>query len=286
MQLDDTLPQLPSRDPESHKGTFGRVLLIGGSTGMAGSISLSALAALRSGAGLVTVAVPEPVLATVAAFHPAYMTLPLPADDDGRIASGALNTVNQVIDAFDVVAVGPGLGRSNEVTQVVQQLYADYPQAMVIDADGLNALAHADLTKMKAAGPRVLTPHPGEFARLTGNRLGDDSDARVKSASKFAASIGAVVLLKGHQTVITNGDRYALNATGNAGMATGGTGDVLTGIIAALLGQGLDGWSAARLGAHVHGLSGDLAKDKFGEVSLIATDLIDHLPAAFLQCGK
>jgi ADP-dependent NAD(P)H-hydrate dehydratase len=273
------LPHLPPRAPDSHKGDFGRVLLIGGSRGMPGSISLAGMAALRSGAGLVTLAVPAACHSIVAGFEPSYMAAPMPDDSGGRLDAAALPEIRKLIERATVVAIGPGLGQSAEVTELVTTLFREVSAPMVVDADGLNALATRRYSLADHAGPRVLTPHPGEFARLTG-KSGPPKD-RIEAATALAAQTSLVVLLKGHGTVITDGARHAINSTGNPGMATGGTGDVLTGIIAALLAQGLGPFEAAQLGAHIHGLAGDLAAAELGEVSLIASDLIRFLSKAF-----
>lgn len=281
------LPELPPREQHGHKRNYGRVLLVGGSRGMAGSISLSGMAALRSGAGLVTIATPRCVQATVAGFAPAYMTLGL-ADDDNMLAAPAIGPLMEVADQADVVAIGPGLGRSPAVSEIVQQLYARVRAPMVVDADGLNAIAQNQESLTAPGGPRILTPHPGEYARLMGDRVSDRPSTRSKAALNLAtrdASKQTVVVLKGAGTVVATRKQYAVNSTGNPGMATGGTGDVLTGVIAALLAQGNDPWNAARLGVHLHGLAGDLAADKLGQVSLIASDLIDYLPQAFGKLG-
>jgi ADP-dependent NAD(P)H-hydrate dehydratase len=185
--------------------------------------------------------------------------------------------------------VGPGLGRSEGVTELVAQLYRTVPRPMVVDADGLNALAAASARNPrildKPAGPRVLTPHPGEFQRLFGSAATGDATERATQAVELCrrdSSGETVVLLKGHETVICVSQRFAVNGTGNPGMATGGTGDCLTGVTAALLAQGMPAWSAARLAAHVHGLAGDFAAAELGQISLIASDLLDYLPQAFL----
>jgi ADP-dependent NAD(P)H-hydrate dehydratase len=273
------LPRLKQRLPDSHKGDFGRVLLIGGSRGMPGSISLSGMAALRSGAGLVTLAVPEVCQAIVAGFEPSYMTAPLPSDAAGQFEKSALPLLRDLISRATVVAIGPGIGRSDAVTDLVTMLYHETTVPMVVDADGLNALASDRQALPQHAGPRVLTPHPGEFARLVGQR--EPPADRVGDATRLAASATIVVVLKGHGTVIADGARHAVNPTGNPGMATGGTGDVLTGVVAAMLAQGLAPFEAAQLGVYVHGLAGDLAAEALGQNSMIASDLIKHLPEAF-----
>lgn len=279
----EPLPTIPPRERDSHKGTYGRVLLVGGSRGMAGAISLSGMAALRSGAGLVTIATPRCIQSTVAGFSPSYMTVGL-ADNDDTLAEVAIDPLLQLVVKADVVAVGPGLGRSASAKAIVQRLYVDVNKPMILDADALNALAELGTEIAPPGGPRVLTPHPGELKRLTGERVGARPSTRTKAATQLAArdaSQQTVVVLKGAGTVVTDHVRYVVNTTGNPGMATGGTGDVLTGVIAALVAQGLETWSAARLGVHIHGLAGDLAANEIGPVSLVATDVIDFLPATF-----
>jgi NAD(P)H-hydrate epimerase len=267
------------------------VIVLAGSRGMAGAAALTGIAALRSGAGLVTVATPISVQATVASFSPCYMTVPLVEDDDGIADFANIVDLASVRDQFDVWAIGPGLGRSEGVTELVAQLYRDVRKPMVVDADGLNALASARARNpraLDAGGPRILTPHPGEFARLLGAISADSTAERADQMTALCRSDSnsrTVVLLKGHNTLVGDGRRFAINRTGNPGMATGGTGDCLTGVVAALLAQHLDPWDAARLAAHVHGLAGDLAAREVGEVSLIASDLIDYLPAAFLAAA-
>ncbi len=279
--MNPELPRLKPRSPDSHKGDFGRVLLIGGSRGMPGSISLSGMAAMRSGAGLVTLAVPEACQAIVAGFEPSYMTATMPSDADGLLDEAALPALRDLINHATVVAIGPGLGRSNAVSDLVVTLYREATHPMVVDADALNALSTERHVLPHHAGPRVLTPHPGEFARLVGE--GEPPGDRVSSASHLAAQAAVIVVLKGHGTVIADGKRHAINPTGNPGMATGGTGDVLTGVVAGILAQGLAPFDAAQLGVYVHGLAGDLAAEELGENSLIAHDLIDYLPSVFRQ---
>lgn len=281
MSSGSKLPTLPPREKNSHKGDFGRALIIGGSQGMAGAVALSGMAALRSGAGLVKLAVPDVCQATVAAFEPSYMTIALRSDDEGRIDRSAIERIREAAAEATVIACGPGLSRSAGLTAIVAELYRTWDRPMVLDADALNALAEQTEVLPEHAGPRILTPHPGEFARLLGrDRI--KPDERVALATEFASSAAVVVVLKGYKTVISDGQQTALNETGNPGMATGGTGDVLTGVITALVCQGLAPYDAARLGAHVHGLAGDLAAAQLGEVGLIASDLLMSLPHAFL----
>ena len=288
------LPRLPKRQPDGHKGTYGRALLIGGSRGMAGSIALSGISCLKSGAGLVTLAVPDRCVETVAGFHPAYMTIPLPDDANGALAKKALPKILELLESKDTAAVGPGLGQSADVQRIVQELFASAPCPLVIDADGLNALAKAGAGLKVAYHPRILTPHPGEFARLEAlldeerdaqaNEARDakpDRDRQKAAAQRLAAKLNSIVVLKGHRTFVTDGERTYENETGNPGMATGGTGDCLTGTLTALLGQKLAPFEAAVLGVHVHGLAGDLAAAACGQVGMTALDLAEHLPAAF-----
>jgi ADP-dependent NAD(P)H-hydrate dehydratase len=280
--MNDELPRLPPRLPDAHKGDFGLAVIVGGSRGMAGAVALAGMAALRGGAGLVRVAVPETILDTVAGFEPSYMTVPLPADATGHIGAGAFERIAELAEKATVIACGPGLGRSPVLDQIVVRLYREMAKPMVFDADALNALAAEPAALMHPGGPRVLTPHPGEFARLAGKKL--DGELRNEAAAELAVRCGIVVVLKGHRTLVTDGKRKAINSTGNPGMATGGMGDVLTGLITALACQKLEMFDAARLGVHLHGLAGDLAAEELGQVSLVASDLIQYLPEAFLEC--
>lgn len=274
------LPALAPRTADGHKGTYGHVLVVAGSRGMSGAAILCGRAALRGGAGLVTVASPEPIQPTIAAGDPCYLTTPLSADDQGRVAINAEAAALAAAIKCDVIACGPGLGQSQGVSKVLTALLSRSGKPCVFDADGLNNFA-GRTEAFRRTAPLVLTPHPGEFARL----LGKTRDAvlldRENLAIGFAANHGLVLVLKGHQTIVTDGKRLYRNTTGNPGMATGGTGDVLTGLLAALMGQGLDPYSAAQLATYLHGLAGDLARDEIGEVSMIASDLLDCLPRAF-----
>ena len=279
------LPRLPHRGRDSSKRDYGRVVVVGGSAGMAGAPALAAMAALRSGAGLVEMLVPGPVAAIAAGFDPCVMTHGLPGRDDGTFASDAFEEMTDRLRRADAVAVGPGLGRSDAVRWIVSRLWAELPQPAVFDADALWALAPLDAAaRARHAGPRVLTPHAGEMLRLLGADPAAASPPRPElaaAAAAMAAAVAAVVVLKGAGTLVADRSRSCHNNTGNPGMATGGTGDVLTGVIAALLGQGLGPFDAARLAAWIHGRAGDIGALTFGEISLTARDLIDALPAAF-----
>ncbi|MBI1830605.1 MAG: NAD(P)H-hydrate dehydratase [Deltaproteobacteria bacterium] len=275
-----TLPVLPPRPANSHKGDFGRVLVIAGSKGMAGAAILCGSAAMRAGAGLVKVAVPAEILPVVAAGNPCYTTAALPQDADGCIAVAALSRLIELCEAHDVIAVGPGLSRGPDVTRWLIELTTRVSKPMVIDADGLNAFIGQTDRLKSGRKDRIVTPHLGEFARLLGLDTKTVQTQRAELASDFALKHDCVVVLKGHPSIVTDGQRIYHNTTGNPGLAKGGTGDVLTGIIAALLGQHLAPFEAAQLGVYWHGLAGDLARDQIGEVSLLATDVLDFLAAA------
>jgi len=285
---DEPLPTLSPREADSHKGTYGRVAIIGGSRGMAGAPALSAMAALRSGAGLVTILVPREIQSTVASFEAAVMTVGLGESDCSALRQEFSREIIERVSNFTAVALGPGIGTDPGTVRLVHELYHRLEQLLVVDADALNALAEHTSLLQHPAGPRILTPHPGEFKRLMGEASGKKSTERAEQAASLArqdSTAQTVVVLKGHETVVADGQQFAINQTGNPGMATGGTGDCLTGIIAALVGQGLSPWQAARLGVHLHGLAGDLAAEELGDISMIASDLIDYLPETFQSYG-
>lgn len=278
---DDDLPPPPPRPEDAHKGTFGTTLVVGGSVGMAGAPALAARAALRSGAGLVRAAVPAPIAPTVAAFDPCYTVIPLSSDAVGRLNQAGYEPLQMAAQAASSLAIGPGLGRSWELEWLVGRFFAEQTKPMVVDADALNALAAEPQNLRPTRSARILTPHPGEFARLIGRKL--EGDDRIAAAENLAGQLGAVVVLKGRHTLVTDGNRSWRNTTGNSGMATGGSGDVLTGIIAALLGQGMTPFDAARLAVHVHGLAGDLAAESLGPIGMTAADIVAFLPHAWLR---
>ena len=269
------------RDLADHKGRFGHVLVLGGSTGFAGAACLAARAAVLGGAGLVTLGVPESLLAIVACKLTACMTRPFRQVPQGAFALGALPAILAFAERATVVALGPGIGRHRSTGKLVHALVRRIEQPLVIDADALNALEGATDILDDASGPRVLTPHPGEMARLTGLPTRAIQEAREQVAAQFAAAHKVVVALKGHATVVTDGGEVFVNSTGNPGMATGGTGDVLTGLVAALIAQGLESFRATALAVHLHGLAGDLAAAETGQHALDVVRLLDHLPAAF-----
>lgn len=247
---------------------------------MAGSIALSGVAALRSGAGLVTIAAPDAVVDVVATFHPCFMTIPLPSDSDGKIGEAAIEKIQTAIENASCVAIGPGLGRSTTLDSIIGELLSKTSVPLVVDADGINAVKLAQLDVAGMAGPRVFTPHPGEFERLTGVSAKNRKD-QTDAAIQLAADSNWTVVLKGHHTLVTDRRHRFVNQTGNPKMAVGGAGDCLTGIIAALIAQGMPPYEASVLGVAVHGRAGDIAAERLPGPSVLATDIIDHLPFAF-----
>lgn len=280
------LPRLAPRARDTSKRDYGRVIVVGGSPGMAGAPALAALAALKSGAGLVELAVPESVVAIAAGFDPCVMTHGFAADAAGAFAAACLPALQARASQADALAIGPGLGRTPDVAELVHRLYRDLPRPAVFDADALFALAALDAAGRAAhAGPRVLTPHAGEMLRLLGldpaDARGHDRPWLEAQAADLARAAGVVIVLKGPASLITDSAGRAHNETGNPGMATGGTGDVLTGVIAALLAQGFTPFAAGRLGAWVHGRAGDVAARDLGEISMTARDLVERLSRAW-----
>jgi len=262
---------------DAHKGDRGRVAVVAGSLTMSGAARLCGWGALRGGAGLLTIAVPDVVQLTVAADLPCALTLPLPSRKGALTATGAA-AARALADAADAVAVGPGL--TTRVAPFLRRLLRGLTTPVVIDADALNVIAQQPSILEAVEGPRILTPHPGEAARLLGRPVGREPSARLEAAEELADRLRSVVVLKGMGSVVCDGDRYFVNRTGNPGMATGGTGDVLTGLVAARLAQGADPLAAAIQAVHVHALAGDLAAAAVGEHSMIATDLVANVAAA------
>ena len=288
-QIPESLPKLPVRIRESSKFDYGRVGRVAGSRGMAGAAALSSMAALRGGAGLVEAIVPESIQATVASFDPCVMTHGLSEDGAGRFSLSALSAIHDRCQKSNVVALGPGLGRSDDLVKIVQDLRQTLSIPVVLDADALWALAQdAEWQKVEPAGPRVLTPHAGELARLLGqnpSREKKQERAELETAATILArKTKSVLVFKGPASLITDGTMSIYNETGNPGMATAGTGDVLTGVLAALLAQQLSAFDAARLGAWIHGAAGDEAVDRNGECSMTARDLLNCLYTQTRRC--
>jgi NAD(P)H-hydrate epimerase len=287
----DFAPLLAPRARDANKGSYGHVLVIGGSLGKAGAAAMAGFAALRAGAGLSTVATPKSVLATVAGFHPEIMTEPLAETRQGTISTRALGPGLDALLERKTVAIGPGISRNPDTAEFVWTIVTrnnkdkDKDKAMVVDADGLNAFEGTP-GKLNGRGRTlVITPHPGEMARLTGLSIAEVQANRVEVARKFAREHELIVVLKGHRTLIaaTEGAVW-VNPTGNPGMATGGTGDILTGMIAGLIAQHpQQAFAATALAVYLHGLAGDLAAESVGENSLVATDLVRFLPQAFAE---
>jgi hydroxyethylthiazole kinase-like uncharacterized protein yjeF len=281
----EVAPLIGPRSPAANKGSFGHVLVVGGSLGKAGAAAMAGIAALRAGAGLSTVATPKSVLATVAGFHPELMTEPLAETPAHSISKAALSggRMDALIKGKTVLALGPGLSRNPETAKFARGMVKKYKTPTVLDADGLNAFeGHASELKRKA-GALVLTPHPGEMARLIASTVPAVQHDRLNVARTIAQKHGVIVVLKGHRTLIAQPDGAVwVNATGNPGMATGGTGDILTGLVAGLIAQNPARIANAVIAAvHLHGLAGDVARQTMGEHSLLATDLLPALPEVF-----
>lgn len=267
------LSLLPDRNPWGHKGNFGKLLLLCGSRGYTGAAFFAAMGALRSGAGLVFLGVPESIYGIEAVKLNEPVIFPLP-DAGGRLSADAVPEILTRLPQMDAVLVGPGLGQSEGTLAVVRAVLEKAKCPVVVDADGINVLsAHRDLLRGRKS-PTILTPHDGEFARL-GGVIGED---RMAAAAALAEELGCVVLLKGHETCITDGTDGYLNPTGNPGMAVGGSGDVLAGVITALLGAGLSPLEAAACGAWLHGAAGDRCAAELGQYGMLPTDMLSALP--------
>ena len=264
---------LPDRDPWAHKGCFGKILLLCGSVGFTGAAALAAKAALRTGAGLVFLGVPQSIYAIEAIKLEEAIVFPLP-EEDGKLSQEAWDDVAPRIAQMDAVLIGPGLGQSAGVLEIVSRVLQEFPGPVVVDADGINVLsAHRDILRGRTA-PTIVTPHDVEFARL-GGCIGQD---RAESAAFLARDLGCIVLLKGHRSIITDGTVCYINQTGNPGMAVGGSGDVLSGIIVSLLGQGIVPLEAVACGAWVHGAAGDLCARELGQYGMLPSDMVQNLP--------
>ena len=264
---------LPNRPVNSHKGDYGRILLLCGSRGYTGAAALAAMGALRSGAGLVYLAVPESIYEIEAVKLTEPVISPLP-DENGTFAVTAGKQVLSLLDNKDAVLIGPGIGQSEGSYAVVRTVLEAFSGTVVLDADGINVMnAHKDILRDRTS-PTILTPHAGEFLRFGGIL----AEERAASAAAMARNLGVIVLLKGHETVITDGKRCYRNPTGNPGMATGGSGDVLAGIITSLLGQGIPPLEAAACGAWLHGAAGDICAKEIGQYGMLPSDMLRVLP--------
>lgn len=281
------IPTLPPRPQDGHKGTFGKVLIVGGSAGYSGAPALAGKAALRSGSGLVRVAVPVSIQPIIACLDACYTTLGLSEDSAGQMDTSSSALAAQAASEHDVVCFGPGAGTGTGVREVLLHLIAQPNLRMIIDADGLNVLALSGQWIARKKASVIITPHPGEYARVWKGLSRDPMPKeRQEQAAALAEKIQGVIVLKGAGTVVTDSKQIYVNTTGNPGMATAGAGDVLSGIITALAGQGMSDFDAAVAGVYVHGMAGDLAAREKGQISMTAADLIDCLPAAFQRMNS
>lgn len=264
---------LPDRDQWAHKGDFGKILLLCGSRGYTGAAALAAMGALRSGAGLVYLGVPESIYAIEAVKLTEPVVFPLP-DEDGKLSANAVEDVLDLLPKMDAVLIGPGLGQSKGTLDVLKAVLRECSRPVVVDADGINLLSRHKYLMRGRTAPTVLTPHDGEFIRLAGS-LGTDRPA---AAAALAREQGCIVVLKGHETLITDGEICYRNRTGNPGMAVGGSGDVLAGIVVSLLGQGIAPMEAAAAAVWLHGAAGDNCAQKLGQYGMLPSDMLEELP--------
>ena len=274
---------LPARDPRAHKGSVGRVLVVGGSTGLTGAVALAARAALRSGAGYVQAAIPRSLNDVLEVKLTEEMTLAMPETPERTLALAALEPLLARAGEADAVALGSGLSRHREAAELARRAVAECDRPLVIDADGLNAFEGHTESLARAQAPRVLTPHLGEMRRLTGIDTDTLEANRIDLTREWARRWRAVIVLKGAPTVTATADGHTtVNPTGNPGMATAGMGDVLTGAIAALIAQGLGPYDAARLGVYLHGMAGDLVAAEMGQAGMVAGDVAEAMPRALM----
>lgn len=278
---------LPPRPRDAHKGTFGHVLIVGGSVGMSGAPIMTSRAAARAGCGLVTAAIPRSIQPIVAAGMDELMTIPLP-DRDGELVPEAAGEVVNFARSCDAVCLGPGMRNTADTQEFLARVLAELEAPLILDADGLNALDTSPAMLDRRAAPMILTPHPGECGRLIDRTVPQIEEDRIAAVRDAARKYRSVVVLKGARSLICDGRGNAeapigINTSGNAGMATGGSGDTLTGILASLVAQGVEPWDAARLGVFIHGRAGDLAAEDEGTRGLIAGDIADRLPAAWIS---
>lgn len=274
------------RKKDSHKGDYGKVFVVAGSVGLTGAAYLTAQAALKTGSGLVTLGIPESLNDIMEVKLTEVMTLPLSETTGRSISKKAKEKIFDYASGCDVLAMGPGMGRESETQELIKQIVAGIDKTLILDADAINALAgQADVLETRSF-PTVITPHPGEMARLFNVDVAEVQSNRQETAKSAAQKTGAVVCLKGHETVVASPDgEIYVNTTGNSGMACGGTGDVLTGMIASFIGQGIEPYSAAVSAVYLHGLAGDIGVEEVGAFYFTAIDLIEFLPEAFDRAG-
>ena len=280
----DAVLMLPKRTCDSNKGSFGKVFIVGGSIGMTGAPCMSALSALRSGCGLAMVGIPESLSSIVESKMTEVITKALPESSTRTLGSNADSHILELTKDFAALALGPGMGREKETGAMLRRVLEEVQIPVILDADALNLVATSPEMLKLTKVPLILTPHPGEMSRLAGVTAEYVQSARLEIAQEFAKKYGVIVVLKGARTIVATPDSSVyVNPTGNCGMATAGTGDVLTGVIASFIAQGLEPLQASLLSVYVHGLAGDLARDEKGEHGLIASDVIDKIPYAILK---
>ena len=284
----DVAPLIGPRPAESNKGSYGHVLVVGGSLGKGGAAAMAGMAALRAGTGLSTVATAKSALPTVAGFHPELMTEPLPETEAGTISTDARDRIEELSKGKSVLAIGPGISRDVQTAELVRTLVTKLEIPMVVDADGLNAFEGRTDELNGKGRTLVITPHPGEMARLAGCTVSEVQKDRLGVARKFSREHELIVVLKGHRTLVVQPDCETwVNTTGNPGMATGGTGDILTGMVAGMIAQhSKQAFAAVLVAVHLHGLAGDVMRESVGEYSLVATDLLRGLPEAFRRARE
>ena len=270
---EDVLNILPDRNPESHKGDYGKILLLCGSRGFTGAAALAAMGALRTGAGLVYVGVPESIYAIEAVKLTEAIVFPLP-EENGKLSAKAIPEIRNYLKTMDAVLIGCGLGISVGTMAVLDAVLQEFSGPVVVDADGITMLANCPELQKERKFPTIITPHEGEFRRLN-MALEED---RLTGAIQVAKELGCIVLRKGHNTVITDGESHYINPTGNPGMAVGGSGDVLAGILVSLLGQGIDPLKAAACAAWIHGAAGDRCAEQMGQYGMLPTDMLTQIP--------
>lgn len=269
---DAVLNILPDRSTDSHKGDYGKLLLICGSKGYTGAAALAAMGALRSGAGLVYLAVPASIYEIEAKKLLEPIVMPMP-DDEGKLSCDAVDEIVRLSANMDAVLIGPGIGRSTGTTAVTQAILQSFPGPVILDADGINSICEHRSILRERTGTTIITPHEGEFSRFTGTTVTD----RLADAKTAAKEYRCIVVLKGHNTVITDGNHTYMNPTGNPGMAVGGSGDVLAGIITSLVGQGIAPLEAAACGVWLHGAAGDICAEEIGQYGMLPTDMLQVL---------
>jgi NAD(P)H-hydrate epimerase len=275
------LIKFKKRQPNTNKGDYGKIVIVSGSYGMAGASFLCCKGAYKSGAGLVYLCIPRSIYPILGTKLTCTVVHPVDETPQGTFSQTSYNQIIKVAQRCDVIAIGPGITTHNQTKMLVKDLIRNLQIPIVIDADGLNSISDKPEILKEARSDIIITPHPGELSRLIKTSIPEIQKAREKFAKDTAKRFGVITVLKGYKTVVSDGKRVFINTTGNPGMASGGSGDVLTGMIAGLIGQGYPLFESACTGVYLHGLAGDLAAKKYGEISMIATDILEFLPEAF-----